>query len=174
MDMGWITEFDRDFNVPREILDLVASGTLDDHSWRNDVCPSFGKEVAQDRFVRMFVERPDPDEREVPGSKRFLISIDEPDGSVTEVLETDDLGSALAALKKEIGVVPAEKPRGLLEEIYDLYHKGKSPEDKARLEKLVQQYGRRPGFMASTKSRMTKAWLDRNCRFGSGGRNRTR
>jgi hypothetical protein len=60
----WISEFGEEWAVPDEIA--KAEG-IEDMSWHNDVCPSFGRHVAEYGYtyahtVRVWCDHPDPEE----------------------------------------------------------------------------------------------------------------
>ena len=67
-----------------------------DTSWHNDTCPSFRK----GQFL-VWVDWPDPREREDFGGSRFIVCELDDEGCLThddEVLETDDWGYVLGFL----------------------------------------------------------------------------
>lgn len=93
--LHWRSEFSDAYAVPRKVELLVLDGKLEDTSWHNDAAPSFEREVGG-WDVRLWVEHPDADQREVAG-KRFLVCAS-PHGECEpchELLETDDLDQAL-------------------------------------------------------------------------------
>jgi len=146
---GWISEFGPEWQIPKEILDLVNAGVLSDMSWHNDVCPSFGKEIAPDTFFQMFVEHPNLNERESPDG-RFSASLVKPDGSVDYLLVTDNLSEVLTMARKYL------KPKGssaislqtIEERLYDMQaNREYSPEAQKLLEEFQKITGKtRPGF----------------------------
>ena len=81
--MGYKYEFpDFDGELP------VIEGFVDD-SWHNDVCPSmFNKRTN----IKLWVDYVDPDKRE-GREKRYCVSRLEDDGSLTQILETDDIST---------------------------------------------------------------------------------
>lgn len=103
----WRSEFGDEWDVPA-IPDLV------DESWHNDACPSFG---SADKLVdpptrdvhdlRLWVEHPDPEQREVAEAGRFTVtyqpwSAEPVEGVASAALGAvvhsgDDLDAALAA-----------------------------------------------------------------------------
>lgn len=61
---SWVSEFGQEWAVPDVIA--MAEG-IEDMSWHNDVCPSFGRHVPErgDEYahtVRVWCDHPDPDE----------------------------------------------------------------------------------------------------------------
>lgn len=101
---GWRAEFGADYAVPPE----VSAAGLIDVSWHNDACPSFIRPEDEADFIdghgqcvaRLWVEHPDPDQREYRATKRYSVTIeggDTPDDGPAFESETDIAG-ALAAL----------------------------------------------------------------------------
>ena len=100
----WTEEFGPEFDVPKEIL---AHPRMEDMSWHNDASPSFGASKGEpgdlsDPYVevRLWVDHPDPDKREYPGSKRFSVfvqsesqEVGDPSGLFDQ--GTDDLDEAI-------------------------------------------------------------------------------
>jgi hypothetical protein len=74
--------------IPAEILRLVRAGRLEDTSWHNNVCPSFT--VSGNTGVRLWVGEDNPADREVPGDRRFTVSLYEDDGTWLGVAESTD------------------------------------------------------------------------------------
>lgn len=60
---SWKEEFPKHFMVPIQIENLVEKGVLEDMSWRNDPCPSFGAKLRDKNWVRLWVEHPYAQER---------------------------------------------------------------------------------------------------------------
>ncbi len=54
----WQEEFHSSYRVPRELGKLVGSGLVEDMSWRQDPCPSFGTKLRDKNWVRMWCEHP--------------------------------------------------------------------------------------------------------------------
>ncbi len=54
----WRREFPPEYDVPRQIEELVKSGVLQDTSWRLDTSPSFSARLAKG-WIRLWVEYPD-------------------------------------------------------------------------------------------------------------------
>jgi len=89
--MSWDQEFPPDFHVPRRFAKLVAGGVIEDMSWRNDPCPSFGVKLKDKNWARLWVEHPNADLRR-GWPRRFTIII-QGDPTVTfgrRILATDD------------------------------------------------------------------------------------
>ena len=74
----WKREFYESYAVPAEIESLVAAGTLSDISWHNDVCPSFcleeDDENSDEKVLKLWVENPDVNKREMTGKTRFAVT----------------------------------------------------------------------------------------------------
>ena len=69
---NWRNQF-RDYPVPAEIDGLALSGVVVDTSWGNDICPSF-EMYRHGHGIRIWVDHPDPDQREMKTPTRFTIS----------------------------------------------------------------------------------------------------
>lgn len=54
----WKDEFSPSYNVPIRLENLVLAGALDDMSWRQDLCPSFGVRLKDKNWARLWVEHP--------------------------------------------------------------------------------------------------------------------
>jgi hypothetical protein len=65
-------EFDRCYAVPARFKALANCHILDDTSWHNDTCPSFGAD-AETISLRIWCDHPNPANREMPGMKRFMV-----------------------------------------------------------------------------------------------------
>ena len=93
----WRTEFGGGYAVPPEI---TAAGLVD-CSWHNDVCPSFclPEQADHEGAVRLWVDHPDPDQRERGSdAPRYLVS----DGAGgDEFYEGENVHDALAALRAQ-------------------------------------------------------------------------
>jgi hypothetical protein len=106
-DTNWINQFGAAYAVPVEITKHPR--LLHDTSWGNDTTPSFHF-PSGGGGIRLWVDHPNPEEREVPENKRFgaaLYTLD--DGEIGEyvrdLFETDDLALALEYL--EFHMTPA-------------------------------------------------------------------
>ncbi|WP_147707823.1 hypothetical protein [Microvirga massiliensis] len=93
----WKQVFGEAYAIP----DDVPAG-FDDISWHNDTCPSF---LNASCSLRLFIDHPERDERELPEFKRFLLMmVDEAgqpvDGGV--LLETDDWNEMRNAIVEAI------------------------------------------------------------------------
>lgn len=174
--MSWSQEFSPEYQVPAEIESLHQQGLAEDMSWHNDVCPSFGGYVkapispAQDGEyeVRIWVDHPDPNKREIPTNPRFLVTYMASDGGDMEVLaNTDSVQEAIAAYTKAIGSRPLNKAPAAHQvdsetRLYDLHTKKKrfslTPEEEQEMSTILRQRGKLPGYMAS--------WIRSTCKFG--------
>lgn len=109
----WRQQFPAHFDVPEL---LTTDPDLDDLSYGNDVCPSFTTKALADYNaehptddssfdLRLWVEHPDPEMREVPGAVRFAVH----DMCDTLLFESEtDLDGALAMLKRISGEILAK------------------------------------------------------------------
>ena len=96
----WMTEFGKEYQVPDEVTKLVDEGKLIDASWHDNISPHFdtAPEDTDTPGVYLWVEHPDPTLREYEGS-RYYVDIHTADHTVvTNVMATDDIASALAAV----------------------------------------------------------------------------
>lgn len=93
------TEFP-EIEVPAELLALVAAGQLEDTSWHNDVCPSFTLAADGAATTTLWVDYPDPADRELGeiGMKRFTVTRGEYGGEMPTLFASDDLPELLAYL----------------------------------------------------------------------------
>lgn len=99
-----LTEFPADFAVPAELLALVAAGKLVDTSWGDDCSPSFRPADCPDCSIRLWVDHPDPEQREHGTGSRFWIAFyDDENQWFDNPLETDDLAEVLAYLADHHG-----------------------------------------------------------------------
>lgn len=67
-----------------------------DTSWHNDACPS----IASEAGLSIWIDYPDPEQREMPDTKRFSVSATDADGAVVgePLLETDEWSDVVAFL----------------------------------------------------------------------------
>lgn len=94
---NWEKEFDKSYDIPKEILALYKANEADDFSWHNDICPSFGKEHG-DEPVLIWVNHPAKKMRENTESKRFMVT----NGCDNSVIETDDVSEAIKVYREEL------------------------------------------------------------------------
>lgn len=74
----WISEFGRDYRVPKTLDTMVDRGELEELSWHNDVAPSYGIQTNLGFEVRIWANHPDPQERETgPRTPRFVVNVDD-------------------------------------------------------------------------------------------------
>lgn len=73
---------------PDFTLDVTIPDGFEDHSWHNDVCPHFVKQISENRCLSLWIDYADRAASEFPDFPRFLI----------EVLDTDKLGFEDAAI----------------------------------------------------------------------------
>lgn len=99
----WIVEQGAQYDIPAKILELVGTGEIEDMSWHNDQCPSFGRMVERDgRQVeaRVFVDHPQPRSRDM-GGLRFAVTLTV-DGEAHEDEVTDDVDEAISLLRSYV------------------------------------------------------------------------
>lgn len=103
--MSWQSEHGKSFDVPANIL---AAAGLVDQSWHNDICPCFCWPWDDQQDLRLWVDHPDNDQREMPGGKRFMVGRGYDGGHPNkfEQFDTDDLNEALAKMKEWAPPVP--------------------------------------------------------------------
>jgi hypothetical protein len=95
----WMDEFSPSYKVPVRLEHLVLGGALDDMSWRQDLCPSFGVKLRDKNWVRLWVEHPFREGRR-KWALRFTVVI-QPDPEITfgrMAAATDDFEAAYARL----------------------------------------------------------------------------
>lgn len=100
MKTTWRDEFGEEFAVPQEVVEMVDDGRLTDESWHNDACPSFTARRADGKQVRLWVDHPDPQMREM-GSEwpRFGLQVEDSYGeNVESIWGSDDLQEVLSRL----------------------------------------------------------------------------
>lgn len=94
-------EFGIEYWLEPALVVALRQEHFEDISWHNDICPSFTYQLSKHHSLRLFVDAIDPDERELPESKRFCLSIeyeDEPMAAFT--YETwSDVSQLVSALK---------------------------------------------------------------------------
>jgi len=63
---NWLKEFDAQWDVPQPIEAIAGWERCSDLSWHNDTAPSFGwiNEDDAQEWIRLWVNHPDPDQRE--------------------------------------------------------------------------------------------------------------
>lgn len=85
--MTWQTEFP---DFPPSGMPALAFPWVDT-SWRNDTCPSYALPLFADgeQGPMLFIEYPDPAEREIPETLRFGFQLDTSDWENTSA-DTDD------------------------------------------------------------------------------------
>jgi hypothetical protein len=161
-----VSEHGSDYQVPSEIANHPD---LKDLSWKNDMSPRFTGERADGRKVEVWVEHPDPAQREM-GGKRFLMEFKDKDDNTFKVMTTDDLGDALGMIGTFMKTFPgqtqapqADRSELIKERLYDLGKKGpgmteqEEVEYKQLLDERKQMGHGSPGFLL--------AWVRRNCRL---------
>lgn len=91
----WEAEFGADYAVPSAI---ATHPKIEDTSWHNDVCPSFTTPAlfGGEADVRLWVEHPDPAQREYDVPRYRVVSSDGNDDVFFE--HETDVEAALAAL----------------------------------------------------------------------------
>jgi len=120
----WINEFGEEYAVPEIIWQ--AEG-ITDHSWHNDISPSFGRFIPEhgDEYahdLRIWVEHPDGSGREFgPAWDRFVVTYrtdrleDEIPGVIRSpddlVYTGNDPAAALAAFMDALGLIYREVKR---------------------------------------------------------------
>lgn len=95
----WKDEFGPEYEVPQSILQLEG---ISDMSWHNNVCPSFGV-LSPDgtHELCIWTDHPDPDEREVCGS-RFLVQRYEECSPIEDLYVGDDDLAAIRAFMEAL------------------------------------------------------------------------
>ena len=77
---------------------------FEDTSWHNDVCPSFERKLKHGVSVRVWVDHPNPKEREEDSTlnHRFAIDLLQDDECIETILVSNDLEEVRFELKKLI------------------------------------------------------------------------
>ena len=83
--MGYRKEFP---DIDPATMPEIPEG-FEDQSWHNDASPTFHSE---ELAVSIAVQHVDPAQRELEGSKRFIVFEQNDDGPGKDLLETDDWG----------------------------------------------------------------------------------
>ena len=82
--MSYQTEF-RDF-----VLDVEIPEGFEDQSWHNDVCPRFDKQLPNGNWLVLWVDYLNPEDREYPKEKRFVVALfDDEYTHIETLLESD-------------------------------------------------------------------------------------
>lgn len=105
---SWETEFGLEFEVPKQVLDLVERGLLVDTSWHNDAAPTFAlPDGADGKYAALWVDHPVSAQREFPEWKRFRVChgpCSSERGQGRPDFETDDVDEAIAELMLRKGL----------------------------------------------------------------------
>ncbi len=101
----WEEEFPSSYRVPREMGKLVMAGLVEDMSWRQDPCPSFGTKLRDKNWVRMWIEHPNVGLRR-GWPDRYTVVV-QPDPLVPfgwRMVATEDFGESLMWLTEIIKI----------------------------------------------------------------------
>jgi hypothetical protein len=83
--MNYKTEFPR---FPKPLPKLKG---FEDSSWHNDACPSLTKDLGEFNSLRLFVNYPNPKDREI-GDYKYILFYEMNDGLITKlVCESNNL-----------------------------------------------------------------------------------
>jgi hypothetical protein len=142
----WRTEFNERYEVPKFIEFLVARGIIQDRSWHNDACPTFGLQDAEGRNLEvvLWVDHPLASYREcAPDAMRFMVTIGECGKDSTRTRDTEDLEDALAIFFDYLGEFHKSegvwlRPEGYLKSLLAEYTL--SPDPKVEWEEQVWEY----------------------------------
>ena len=105
-DYPWVREHGADYDVPDEIQRLADAGLATDASWHNDTSPHFEIPGRNGYTVGIWVDHPDPDQRELGGTKRFGVEVTNPSGSMKNdgfLFQTDDAQEAVRFAQQAAG-----------------------------------------------------------------------
>lgn len=95
----WIDEHGAEYDVPLEILHMEG---IEDWSWHNDVCPSFGLyDSDSNAMLRIWVQHPDMEMREC-FDHRFSVVFYETGDEGDEICITDDVMTAIRAFMETL------------------------------------------------------------------------
>jgi hypothetical protein len=101
----WQDEFSKEYVVPIQIEKMVEKGILEDMSWKQDPCPSFGAKLRDKNWVRLWIEHPHAKERH--GWQNQYTVVIQPDPAVVfgwRMASTDRFSHAFYALQEIIRV----------------------------------------------------------------------
>lgn len=95
----WEYEFGIEAGVPRQFDALVQLGVLCDHSWHNDTCQRFCRDIGGSFVVNIWVEREAPADRECEDMPRFSVTLEDEDLRFDPFVlySGEDMPAALAA-----------------------------------------------------------------------------
>lgn len=101
--MPWREEFPAWFRVPREVEVLAREKYLEDTSWRNDAAPSFGTKLRDGRWLRLWVEHPNPAFRRGWALRFTVLLQDDPSSTDGRTLAaTENLEDTLWCLERTL------------------------------------------------------------------------
>lgn len=101
----WQREFP-DFPVDGMPTPMPAG--FEDASWLNDACPSFDNDAAG---LRLWVNYPNPRDREIEGSSRFILCRTDANGEqVEDLFETEIWIDMIGRIANEVAKLTAPKP----------------------------------------------------------------
>jgi hypothetical protein len=103
--MSYASEFSGEWAPPPEILKLTDPKLdgVDDMSWHNDVCPSFGvgcTHLGEDVCLRLWSDHPNPELREMSPTPRYHVSFTGYKSQEGNILATDDVAEAIFCFRK--------------------------------------------------------------------------
>jgi hypothetical protein len=101
--LQWVREFGAEYQCP------PCPSFLDDQSWHNDICPSYGyySEEHGQMLVSVWMEHPVQEQRDSQDLKRFWACGTEASGYPT-ILASDDFEEVVAAAKESLERTAAE------------------------------------------------------------------
>ena len=79
------------------LADLNATGAgWEDSYWHNDACQSVAFEYSEDTRLKVWIDSPDPSEREVDSGGQFIVVFEDDEGEPDVMLITDDWSAVVA------------------------------------------------------------------------------
>lgn len=82
--MGYQSEF------PDFVLDVMIPEGFSDHSWHNDVCPRFEKNLPDGRYLTIWIDFADKKDREYSNCERFAVDLNNSDSTYLKTLIRSD------------------------------------------------------------------------------------
>ncbi len=87
---------------PEFVLDVTIPEGWHDVSWRNETCPCWEVGERDGYTFRVWVDYADPEQREFPETKRFLLAPIFDGNILDDIIETDDWDELLMAVGEKV------------------------------------------------------------------------
>lgn len=99
------------YAIPDEVDALIRGGIAVDLSWDNDLMACAGAEFTDGAILRLWVDYPEPGDREIEGD-RYIVDLTTEDGSTVEMISTDHVEDAVRVYRAWIDVETKEPKPG--------------------------------------------------------------